>query len=222
MTDTADVTEEPFAGIPEAEAIPVAPKRRGRRTKAEMAAARAAAGLTPEDIPVEIKRPTLTDPEKASRGRKKGPDLSVLVETTVVGLFGLVAVATAHEHWLKERADVVAITGPLNAWIDQLPSKTLKRLEKNLAPCLLVVGVATVIGPDIVLEVRLRDQQNRTEAALSRPQSVRYPPSGGPVYSPAGSPVGSTNGTGGPSGPEGGWSDGIPARGPIDAFGGLG
>src|SRR6266576_1776032 len=85
-------------------------------------------------------RPTLTDDAPKSRGRKRGPDLSVLVETTVVGLFGLVAVATAHEHWLKDREEVMAITGPLNAWIDQLPAKTLKKVERNLAPTLLVVG----------------------------------------------------------------------------------
>src|SRR6266511_1123048 len=58
----------------------------------------------------ELPGPTLTDADAPKRGRKRGPDLSVLVETTVVGLFGLVAVATAHEHWLKDREEVMAIT----------------------------------------------------------------------------------------------------------------
>lgn len=222
MTDTADVTEEPFADIPEAEAIPGAPARRKRRTKAEMAAARAAAGLAVEEVPVEIKRPTLTDPDKPARGgRKRGPDLTVLVETTVVGLFGLVAVATAHEHWLKERADVMAITGPLNAWIDQLPSKTLKKLEKNLAPCLLVVGMATVVGPDLVLEMRIRDQQKRSRSVLPRPQPGQAPVGPFGHQAPV-SPGPTVNGAVAAAGTFGGWSDGIPANGPIDAFGDVG
>lgn len=198
-----------------------APQKRKRRTKAEMQAARTAAGLTVEEVPVEIKRPTLTDPEKAARGRKKGPDLTALVETTVVGLFGLVAVATAHEHWLKERADVMAITGPLNAWIDQLPSKTLKKLEKNLAPCLLVVGVATVVGPDLVLEMRIRDQQKRARSVLSRPQPGPAPV--GPFgHSAPSSSSPTANGASVPAGSVGGWSDGIPTNGPLDAFGDVG
>jgi len=86
----------------------------------------------------------------------------------VVGMFGLVAVATAHEHWLKDREDVVAITGPLNAWIDQLPAKTLKKIEANLAPTLFVVGLATVIGPDAVVEMRIRYEQKRAVNPVPR------------------------------------------------------
>ena len=129
----------------------------------------------------------------------------------MVGLFGLVAVATAHEHWLKERADVVAITGPLNAWIDQLPSKTLKRLEKNLAPALLVVGVATVVGPDIVLEMRLRDTKRaRFAVPQSQPGSA---PAGSFGYEAAGGPVPAANGAGfAPRSGSGGWHNSVPAN----------
>jgi len=156
-------------------------------------------------------RPTLTDSKPARGGRKRGPDLSVLVETTVVGLFGLVAVATAHEHWLKEREDVMAITGPLNAWIDQLPAKTLKKVEKNLAPTLLVVGIATVIGPDAVLEMRLRAQS----------KNARTPVSGTPTgprslgFAPADGPAGRGNGVGVPAGSAGGWHSSVPSAPPI-------
>jgi hypothetical protein len=128
----------------------------------------------------------------------------VLVETTVVGLFGLVAVATAHEHWLKDKVDVTPITGPLNAWIDQLPAKTLKRLEANLAPALFVVGLATVVGPDAVMEMRLRAQQNArpTVPGTRRPQSAGYAPASG-IDRPS-------NGAGEHAGTEGSWHSGIP------------
>ncbi len=131
-----------------------------------------------------------------------------------MGLFGLVAVATAHEHWLKERQDVLAITGPLNAWIDQLPSKTLKQIEKNLAPALFVVGCATVVAPDVILEMRLRAEQNRP--APPRPQSQRYEIPGGPtLYTVAGG-AGERNGNASQSAsgsPD--WFSSVPAGGPV-------
>ncbi len=133
----------------------------------------------------------------------------MLVETTVVGLFGLVAVATSHEHWLKDRPEVVAITGPLNAWIDQLPAKTLKKLETNLAPCLFVVGLATVVGPDVVMEMRIRAAIKNAHRSVSEPQ-------GGPRRDlpPANRFEASTGGNGRiPA--ERGWASGIPADSTI-------
>jgi hypothetical protein len=126
----------------------------------------------------------------------------------VVGLFGLVAVATAHEHWLKERDDVLPITGPLKAMVEQLPPKTLKKLEKNLAPAMVVVGIATVIGPDAVAEMRLRAEDKRARTAVSAPPAgaragQRLPAQPGV---PAG--VGGANGRS-PGG--GGWFDSVPA-----------
>lgn len=123
----------------------------------------------------------------------------------MVGLFGLVAVATAHEHWLKDKVDVAPITGPLNAWIDQLPAKTLKRLEANLAPALFVVGLATVVGPDAVMEMRLRAQQN-TRATVSGPRRPQPP-----AHAPAGGIDRQANGASEHAGIAGGWSSGIPA-----------
>jgi len=137
----------------------------------------------------------------------------VLVETTVVGLFGLVAVATAHERWLKDREEVMAITGPLNAWIDQLPAKTLKKLERNLAPTLFVVGLATVVGPDAVLEMRLRAQHKSSRNAVPQSGQGRSPNS----FPPSGMPEGASNGAGAPSGSSGGWGRSIPAGAPIDS-----
>jgi hypothetical protein len=133
------------------------------------------------------------------------------VETTTVGLFGLVAVATAHEHWLKDKVDVQAITGPLNAWIDQLPAKTLKRLEQNLAPTLLVVGLATVVGPDLVLEARIRAANKNSRRAVPAPggRSLHL----FDATTAGSSPIpGGANGTAGRTGE---WSDAIPTASHI-------
>jgi hypothetical protein len=146
-------------------------------------------------------------------GKKKGPNLGALIDTTIVGLFGLVATATAHEHWLKERDDVIPITEPLKAWVDQLPAKTLKKLEANLAPTLFVVGLATVIGPDAIAEVRLRAEEKRFKYPVSRTQQYGgfkadyVPPAGG-----NGAGAGGHNGS--PSS-AGGWTSSIPANPPV-------
>jgi hypothetical protein len=133
--------------------------------------------------------------------------LGVLVDTVTVGLFGLVATATGHEHWLKEREHVLPITGPLKAWIDQLPSKTLKRVEEKLAPTLFVVGLVTVIGPDVVLEVKLRGQNTRNANAVRTGQrgNVAYsdPNAGGAAHP--------TNGVGRGGSSAGEWINSIPA-----------
>lgn len=151
-------------------------------------------------------------PVKAARGgRKKGPDLSTLVDTMVVGLFGLVATATQHEHWLKEKVDVIAITQPLNAWIDQLPAKTLKKLEANLAPTLFVVGVATVVGPDAVLEARIRYAQKRNRNSFPRSTF----PAGEGGYAPSERPTNGGNGATRDAGGIPSWHSGIPSTPPI-------
>ena len=157
-------------------------------------------------------RPTLTD-DKPSRGRKRGPDLSVLVDTTIVGLFGLVAVATGHEHWLKERDDVLPMTGPLNAWIDQLPAKTLKRVEKNLAPALFAVGCAIVAGPDIAMEIRLRAQLKKSVAAVPQQETKSL---FRPGFTPKASAPATDNGHYQPSrSSAGGWANSVPSTPPI-------
>jgi hypothetical protein len=158
----------------------------------------------------ETVHPTLTDPKPRGGGRKRGPDLSVLVDTTIVGLFGLVAVATGHEHWLKERDDVVPMTGPLNAWIDQLPSKTLKKLEKNLAPALFAVGCAIVVGPDIAAEVRLRAIAKKPVLTVSGPQESRQR-----RFTPPDRYEGAANGAGIDTRGQGGWASSVPTAPPI-------
>lgn len=129
----------------------------------------------------------------------------------VVGAFGLVAVATGHEHWLKEHPEVVPITDPLNAYIDSLPAKTLKKLEKNLAPCLLVVGCATVVVPDVVLEMKIRAANKSASQSVSGPRGSAP---GIPV-APANGYAASTNGAGSYAGSAGVWAGSIPPAHPI-------
>lgn len=103
------------------------------------------------------------------------------------------------------------MTGPLNAWIDTLPSKTLKKIEKNLAPCLFVVGCAVVAGPDIALEIKIRAQHKVSRQAVPRPfgagpRQTAHPTPGG--YTAP------TNGTGGDAGTASGWAGSIPTAAP--------
>jgi hypothetical protein len=132
-----------------------------------------------------------------------------LIDTTMVGLFGLVAVATAHEHWLKDRDDVIPITGPLKAWVDQLPAKTLKQIEKNLAPLLFTTGCAIVVGPDLFMEMRIRAEEKRVRLAVS--QQSQGPIAAGFRVPTQEGIVGRTNGVAEPAGSAGEWHRGVPA-----------
>lgn len=88
---------------------------------------------------------------------------------------------TRHEHWLKDAADVQPITDPMLAWKEQLSAKQQKMLEERTIPALFVVGLMTVLVPDILLEVRLRARDRR---------SARQAVQGGGTDAPPGSPIG--------------------------------
>lgn len=102
--------------------------------------------------------PELPRPKK---GRRNQQNLDKVVEAVCVGAFALTAYGTGHAHWLKDKEDVKPITDPLNAWVETLPVKMLKNIEKNLCPVLLAIGLGTVIGPDLILEMKLRAQGRR-------------------------------------------------------------
>jgi hypothetical protein len=83
------------------------------------------------------------------------------VNVATVGLFNSIAIATGHEHWLKEHDEVTDFTVPLCAWINQLPAKTIKKLENNLAPAMTLAGLASILAPDIAEEMAIRRENNR-------------------------------------------------------------
>ena len=146
-------------------------------------------------------------------GKKQGPNLGALVDTFTVGLFGLVATATGHEHWLKEREDVIPITDPLKAWIDTLPSKTLKKLESKLAPTLFVVGLATVVGPDAIAEVKLRAEEKRfRHFTAQQAQRGGFKPGVEPATAGGGAGARGANGA---SSSAGEWAGSVPADSPL-------
>lgn len=91
-------------------------------------------------------------------------DVQTFANSLTVGFFNSVAVATGHEHWLKDREEVLDFTGPLVAWLNELSPKQIKRLEKNLAPAMAVIGLANLLGPDVVQEMAIR----KAERAASR------------------------------------------------------
>lgn len=122
-------------------------KRRGRPKKGGQLAGEVAA--RPVEIPIEPVKP-------AAKRRSKSASLASAVDATVAGVFNITAVLTSHRHWLKDAEEVKPITEPINAWMDQLPAKQLKAFEERICPILLGVGLATVLVPDIVLEMKIR------------------------------------------------------------------
>jgi hypothetical protein len=108
---------------------------------------------------------------------------------------------------LKEKADLVPITGPIKSYIDGLPSKKLKQWEGRIAPTLLVLGTATVIGPDIAMEVRIRAEKSK--------RLVPAPPQVGGFRSPFSPARGTGEGDTGANGhgsSAGGWASSVPTN----------
>lgn len=96
-----------------------------------------------------------------------------MIDTSVVVVFAITAVATGHEHWLKEHNEVLAITDPLNAWIEQLPPRKLKALEANICPLLFAAGVVSVVVPDIAQEMAIRNANHGNAKGQEIPGSVQ-------------------------------------------------
>lgn len=71
-------------------------------------------------------------------------------------IFGLIATATKHEHWMKTPEEVEPIVGPFCRMIESLPKSALKSIEKNWNPIALAGGIAFTVVPDTVHEVQLR------------------------------------------------------------------
>lgn len=127
------------------------------------------------------------EPAKTGKkGGKKSPNLDMAVRGITVGAFNLTATLTMHEHWLKDAPDVAPITEPICAWLDQLPARQLKAIEERIIPVLLAVGIAEVLIPDIVLEVKLRALHRRSARLEAEGQGSRGPfaPEGGPGLRP--------------------------------------
>jgi hypothetical protein len=143
------------------------------------------------------------------------------VRGITVGAFNLTAVLTMHRHWLKDEQGVAPITEPIIAWMDQLPARQQKAIEEKIIPALLAVGVAEVLIPDIVLEVKLRNATRHRRPLGEPPDSqgdAAVAAEGGPgqypEYGPAANPGGSLANGQSPSGDD----DGRPPRIPGVPF----
>lgn len=121
---------------------------------------------------------------KAAKRKAKSASLQSAIEAVVAGTFNLTAVLTMHEHWLKDAEEVRPITDPLNAWMDRLPAKQLKAFEEKICPILLGVGLATVLVPDIVLEVKIRESIRRASRAEAGTDGSHIAPQAHPYRGP--------------------------------------
>lgn len=144
--------------------------------------------------------------EKPSKLSKKGANLAGLIDFSVVGLFGMVAAATGHEHWFKDREEVYGITEPLKLWAEELSPKVRKNIEKKALPVILAINAAGVIVPDVIAEARLRRAESYgnsvwsegggeepggpfpTQGGYSAPSRANgvHPPYSGPTAGPNG------------------------------------
>lgn len=104
----------------------------------------------------------IIEAKKTTTGKSvttKGAETQALVEMTVVGLFGFVAVATGHAHWAKSPEQCLPMTAPLIRMINELPKKTREQVEKHINPLLFAAGCCAVIGPDIAYEMGVRREE---------------------------------------------------------------
>jgi hypothetical protein len=92
----------------------------------------------------------------------------MLAKVGVLGFFNTIAIATSHEHWLKEHTEVQEIIDPLTVWLNQLPAKRIKQLENNIAPILTIGGFLNVFVPDVAEEIKIRRESARTNAGQEK------------------------------------------------------
>lgn len=134
-------------------------------------------------------------PEKVSFPKAPKLDMGMIARVSVMGFFNTIAIATSHEHWLKEHEEVEDVVGPLTVWLNQLPAKRIKQIENNAAPILAIGSFLNILVPDIAEEVKIRRESARANqgAAQGKPQSraANRPPG-----SSAGMDSGAVNGSG--------------------------
>lgn len=107
-----------------------------------------------------------------SKGKGKGKALALsqnTVEHGLCALFGGIAVATKHRHWVKKTDELTPISGPLTRMLNSLPAEVIDRLERHADPLLLCWGIYQVCGKDIAIERELRklEKENRKESVAS-------------------------------------------------------
>ena len=98
----------------------------------------------------------------------------MLAQAALCTIFNSIEVATQHPHWHKEAEDLEPVVGPLCRMIEQLPKSTLKAFEKRFNGLMLCGGVAFLVVPDTIAEVKIRQY----ERAIAKEEKERNLPAG--------------------------------------------
>jgi hypothetical protein len=90
-----------------------------------------------------------------------------MISYGVAAVFGVIATATQHEHWLRTPGQCAPISDPLQRMYSRLPAAKRKEILKVMDPAVLMAGIYQVAGPSVVEEMRL---------VQARRQGVILPP----------------------------------------------
>ena len=82
-----------------------------------------------------------------------------------MGTFSAIGYFTEHPHWFLREDEALSITDPLLCWIDTLPVKAVKKVEQNIWPVFLLIGLVMAVLPRILAEIKLNGRKRDTVRA---------------------------------------------------------
>lgn len=147
--------------VPDAFAEPAPAKKRGRPRKQ-------AAGATdaPIEPPLDAPMPPRVEDAKETVKSAPSPSQAWKLDAEMIGygvaaVFGVIATATQHAHWMRTPEQCAPISEPLQRIYSRMPAAKRKQVLQYLDPGVLLAGIYQVAGPSLAVEMQLAEAKRQ-------------------------------------------------------------
>lgn len=156
--------------VPDAFAEPPPAKKRGRPRKIA-----ASAPEEPVEAPLDAPMPPRAEDAKETVKSAPSPSQAWKLDAEMIGygvaaLFGVVATATQHSHWLRTPEQCAPISEPLQRMYSRMPAAKRKQVLQYLDPGVLIAGIYQVAGPSIAVEMQLAEAKRQGRVIPTPPR----------------------------------------------------
>lgn len=176
----------PAPESPPAAPAPSKPKRQRPRKQAAQPPQEPAE--PPLDVPLPPRAGEEEKPVKSAPSASQAWKLDAeMIGYGVAALFGVIATATGHTHWLRTPEQCAPISEPLQRLYSRLPAAKRKQVLAYLDPGVLLAGVYQVAGPSLAVEMQLAEAKRQGRVVAPRSggqQPAAGPPSPAPPADP--------------------------------------
>ena len=156
------------------------PEKRKRGRPRKMAAGQPEPPVEP---PLDAPMPPRSEEAKTDVKSAPTPSQAWKLDGDTIGygvcaVFGAIATATQHNHWLRDLEQVRPISDPLQRMFAKMPAAKRKQVMQILDPGILIAGIYQVAGPSIAAEIELAQgrQQGRIVSHRPAPSGASSPP----------------------------------------------